>query len=57
MEEINMSIAGILTCLALMALAYMVGFSKGHEDGWGEGYARGFSRGKTRGSSQVGADE
>jgi len=57
MEEINMSITGILTCLALMALAYMVGFSKGHEDGWGEGYARGFSSGKTRGSSQVGADE
>jgi|DEB19_MinimDraft_3_1074340.scaffolds.fasta_scaffold02542_7 hypothetical protein len=57
MHELDMSIAQILTTLALMALTYMVGFSKGHNDGWGEGYARGFSRGKTRGSSQVGADE
>jgi hypothetical protein len=57
MEQLDMSIAQILTTLALMALTYMVGFSKGHEDGWGEGYARGFTRGKTRGSSQIGADE
>jgi len=54
MQELNMDISTILTCIALMALAYMIGFSKGHSDGWGEGYSRGYYRGKNRQASQVG---
>lgn len=54
MHELNMDISTILTCMALMALAYMIGFSKGHSDGWGEGYSRGYYRGKNRQASQVG---
>jgi hypothetical protein len=54
MHELDMNISTILTCLALMSFAFMIGFSKGHGDGWGEGYARGYYRGKNRQASQVG---
>jgi hypothetical protein len=54
MHELDMNISTILTCLALMGLAFMIGFSKGHGDGWDEGYSRGFFRGKNRQASQVG---
>ena len=54
MQEINMNISTIMTCIALMAFAYMIGFSKGHGDGKEEGFALGYYRGKNRKASQAG---
>jgi len=54
MHELDMNMSTILTCIALMSLAFMIGFSKGHGDGKEEGFALGYYRGKNRQAAQVG---